>query len=383
MMKTLAVSLLALLASGEYVTAFTPYSNVPSFASRTSPEASPSALGLFGTKEAVQVKKQFGKVVKTKKLKDMVFDGGDILLKVNTIAREDGSEFKVNIILPSEDKKAKGVAFFMHGFSQYPKAYCKTLKKIADESQIVIVAVETGVISSAVLKEVLKREDNPQFILQKAVATDTMQCIQMVQNRQEPFAEHIPNTKVPLGLIGHSMGGGLCFHVASKFPSIDYVFCMAPAPGEPAFAPHAAIEEHAPRNSMLLAGKWDLIAKGKVVKELSALCNSKKSRSSIYVDIDRGLHTGFEDDLVIFNIDLAALNSVFGIFESVIVKAFFFFRTRTGQLEITRTLLSYFCSQMVKGERLTVEQAISILETDPDMKERWVDKSVVTYGSSE
>jgi hypothetical protein len=382
MMKTLAVSLLALFTSGEYASAFTPYSNVPSFASRTSPEASPSALGLLGS-TLLQVKKQTAKLVKTKKLKDMVFDGGDIRIKVNKIAREDGSDFKVNIILPSEDKKAKGVAFFMHGFSQYPKAYCKTLKKIADESQIVIIAVETGVVSSAVLKEVLKFQNNPQFILQQAVATDTMQCIQMVQNRQEPFAECIPNKKVPLGLIGHSMGGGLCFYVASKFPSINYVFCMAPAPGETKFAPHTAIQEHAPRNSMLLAGKWDLIAKAEVVKDLSALCNSKKSRSSIYVDIDRGLHTGFEDDLVIFNIDLAALGSVFGIFESVIVKAFFFFRTRTGQIEITRTLLSYFCSQMVEGQRITIEQAIDILETDPDMKEKWTDNAVVTYDSSE
>jgi hypothetical protein len=165
MMKTLAVSLLALFNSGEYASAFTPYSNVPS--SRTSPEASPSALGLLGNKVV--------HVVKVKKLNDMVFDGGDIRMKVNKIAREDGSDFKVNIILPSEDKKAKGVAFFMHGFSQYPKAYCKTLKKIADETQIVIIAVETGVISSAVLKEVLKFKDSPQLILQKAVATDTMQ----------------------------------------------------------------------------------------------------------------------------------------------------------------------------------------------------------------
>jgi hypothetical protein len=253
-MKTFAVSLLALFASGEYATAFTPYSNVPSFVSRTSPEASPSALGLLG--------KQKDKQVKYKKLKDKCFNGGGIRIKVNRITREDGSDFKVNIILPSEDKKVKGVAFFMHGFSQYPKAYCKTLKKIADESQIVIIAVETGVISSAVLQEVLEFQDNPQFILQKAVARDTMQCIQMVQNRQEPFAECIPNKKVPLGLIGHSMGGGLCFYVASKIPSINYVFCMAPFPGEPAFAPDAAIEKHTPRNSMLLAGKCDLIANG-------------------------------------------------------------------------------------------------------------------------
>jgi hypothetical protein len=354
MMKTLAVSLLAFFPSGEYAAAFTPSSNDPSFASG----------------------------VLHRKLKDMVFDDGDIL-KVDEIDREDGSNFKVNIILPSEAKETKGAAFFMHGFSQYPKAYRKTLKQIADESQIVIIAVETGVISSEVLKEVVKREENPQHILQKAVATDTMQCIQMVQNRQEPFAEYIPKN-VPLGLIGHSMGGGLCFHVASNFPSIiDYVFCMAPAPGEPAFDPQAAIKEYTPGKSMLLAGKWDLIAKDETVKELSVLCNSEKSRSSIYVDIDRGLHTGFQDDLVIFNVDLSALLGLIGLFEKVLVNLFSFFRTRTGQLEITRTLLSYFCCQMVKGESITIEEAMHALKTDPDMNEKWVEKATVTYGTSE
>jgi hypothetical protein len=73
----------------------------------------------------------------------MVFDGGDILIKADEIGREDGSDFKINIILPSKAKETKA-AFFMHGFSQHPKAYRKTLKKIAEESQIVIVAVETG-----------------------------------------------------------------------------------------------------------------------------------------------------------------------------------------------------------------------------------------------
>jgi hypothetical protein len=366
-MKTLAVSLLTLFPSGEYAAAFSPYPNVPSFASHASFETSLSALDTT----------RLGKSILHRKLKDMVFDDGDIL-KVNEIDREDGSDFKVNIILPSEAKETKGAAFFMHGFSQYPKAYRKTLTKIADESQIVIIAVETGVISSEVLKEVRKREENPQYILQKAVATDTMQCIQMVQDRQELFAEYIPKN-VPLGLIGHSMGGGLCFYVASKFPSIiDYVFCMAPAPGETEFDPCAAIKEHTPGNSMLLAGKWDLIAKDKTVKELSSLCNSEKPRSSIYVDIDRGLHTGFEDDLVIFNVDLSALLGMVGQIESVVVKIFSFFRTRTGQLEITRTLLSYFCSQMVKGESITADEAMHALKTDPDMKEKWVEKATVT-----
>ena len=312
----------------------------------------------------------------------MVFNDGDIL-KVVEIDREDGSDFKVNIILPSEGKETKGAAFFMHGFSQYPKAYRKTLKKLADESQIVIIAVETGIISSEVLEEVAKREEDKNYILQKAVATDTMQCIQMVLDRREPFAEYIPKD-VPLGLIGHSMGGGLCFHVASEFPSIiDHVFCMAPAPGVTEFDPSAAIKEHTPANSMLLAGKWDLIAKDKIVKELSVLCNSKKSKSSIYVDIDRGLHTGFQDDLVIFNVDLSKLLGAVGLIESVIVNAFSFLRTRTGQLEITRTLLSYFCSQMVAGESITVEEAMHALKTDPDMKEKWADKATVTYASSD
>jgi hypothetical protein len=124
-----------------------------------------------------------------------------------------------------------------------------------------------------------------------------------------------------------------------------------------------------------------LIAKDKTVKELSVLCNSETSRSSIYVDIDRGLHTGFQDDLVIFNVNLSEVLGMIGLFKNVLVNIFSFFRTRTGQLEITRTLLSYFCSQMVKGESITIEEAMHALKTDPDMNEKWVEKATVTYGT--
>jgi hypothetical protein len=86
---------------------------------------------------------------------------------------------------------------------------------------------------------------------------------------------------------------------------------------------------------------------------------------------------------VIFNVDLSALLGVIGLFKKVIVYTFSFFRTRTGQLEITRTLLSYFCSQMVKGESITIEEAMHALKTDPDMNEKWVEKATVTYGTSE
>jgi pimeloyl-ACP methyl ester carboxylesterase len=121
----------------------------------------------------------------------------------------------------------------------------------------------------------------------------------MVQNGQEPFAEYI-SKNMPLGLIGHSMGGGLCLHVASNFPSIiDYVFCMAPAP--------AWLQHLTAGNYMRLAGKWDLIARDETMKKVSALCNSEQLRSFIYVDIDRGLYTGFQDDLVMSNLDLSAL----------------------------------------------------------------------------
>jgi len=299
---------------------------------------------------------------------------------------ERGGSFKTEVILPeSGGENVKGMAFFMHGFSQYPKAYRKTLETIADETNVGIVAVQTGVISSIVVKGTVRErgENSPQYVLQKAVSEDTMLCMKMVKEGNESFADlGVPSGSLPTCLVGHSMGGGLCYYVASKFTDVNHVFTMAPVIGEEEFAPEPSIEARTPKHSMNLAGNWDVIANSKKVEKITSQCNAQIPGSSMYVEIERGVHTGFEDELVLFNLNLSKARSlVFKIldysnFTVVLVLNFFnFLRGRTGQIEITRTLMSYFIKKMVDmDEDISEEEVLDVMKNDPDMKEKWVKK---------
>lgn len=154
---------------------------------------------------------------------------------------ESSGEMTVDFFLP-EDRKVKGCAFFMHGFSQYPEAYCNTLKKAADKANVAILAVETGLSSSFVLKDALKNRSDAQLVLQRAVSQDTIQCIKMVLEGNDIFKEYgitKKNIQKRIGVMGHSMGGGLSFPIAAGdyCKEIDYVFTMAPAYGVEEFDP--------------------------------------------------------------------------------------------------------------------------------------------------
>ena len=165
--------------------------------------------------------------------RDWTWTKGDIVYKAD-------GEFDVDLFLNEDPKKIKGVAFFMHGFSQYPIAYRNTLKKAAEKTDVAIIAVKTGIGSKIVLGGI---KDKPkgvgrewtQVVLQRAVSEDTKQCIKMVLDGDDVFEEYgvtASAVKGKMAVMGHSMGGGLCLPVAKDFPKdIDHVFAMAPAYG--------------------------------------------------------------------------------------------------------------------------------------------------------
>jgi hypothetical protein len=87
----------------------------------------------------------------------------------------------VDLFIP-ENEKPKGCVFFMHGFSQYPIAYRKTLKKLkklTEEVGVAVVAVETGLTD----KVAFDLSDS-HFALQRAVSQDTVQC-RLANNHSE------------------------------------------------------------------------------------------------------------------------------------------------------------------------------------------------------
>lgn len=329
-------------------------------------------------------------------------DGSVVRIPVKNIERNwsfdnykaDG-EFSVDLFYP-ENKQVKGCAFFMHGFSQYPIAYRKTLKQACENSGVAIIACETGLLSDIVQKEskkvsFFKRKEAMQFLTQRALSQDTKQCIQMVLDGSDVFAEYgITKKSVQnkLAVIGHSMGGGLSFPVAADFEDIDYVFAMAPAFGEEEFDPISkGVQKRAPKNTMLLAGGWDLIAPKKKIQAISAAANKSKNDSSVLVNIERGLHTGFEDKLVLFNFNLSSastLLTLLGILDSTLfgwLKLLNFLRVNTGQLAGTRALLEYVLTSMVDGKQINCVDAEKYL--DDNITDRFEDKFEFEFGGSE
>ena len=332
-------------------------------------------------------------------------DGKPVRVPVKNIERdwsfddyEATGEFSANLFLP-EDRKIKGCAFFMHGFSQYPIAYRQTLMDACESASVAIIAVDTGLTSEGVLNESVKSKlkrggDSPQFILQRAVSEDTKQCIRMVMEGNDLFAEYgVKKSAIgnKIAVMGHSMGGGLSFPVAADC-DIDYVFTMAPAFGEEQFDPiKKGVEKRIPKNSMLLAGGWDIIAPAKKVEEISAKANSKKQNSSIFVNIARGLHTGFEDKVVIFKVPISSITKVAGYATKIfgwadvafikVLDLIDFGRTKTGQLDGSSALMSYFLSAMVAGKGITTENAEKYL--DDEIAHIFEKKFDFKYGSSE
>lgn len=297
-----------------------------------------------------------------------------------------GGEMEVKVFLP-ERGDVKGCVYFMHGFSQYTEAYSDTLTKVSNSANVAIISPETGITSRIVLCELLKNplalitdRTRAQFVLQRALSEDMKQCIEMVKNGDSVFKELGITKKVPKGVAGHSMGGGLSFLVAAQ-KDIDYVFTMAPVGGVPKFDPiTAGVNVRASKNSMLLAGLWDLIGKASNVKDISAASNEKRSGSSTYVTIKRGLHTGFEDELVITKIPLDTILGLFLDFPWALEKGIFailgFLRTNTGQLEGSEELMEYFFQKMVSGKKVTAKDADQFLEAN--LKPEWYEKFNIT-----
>jgi hypothetical protein len=286
----------------------------------------------------------------------------------------------LKVFLP-KDGKVKGCAFFMHGFSQYTKAYSESLERVADHANIAIISPDTGITSGIVLGELLKNpfaliadRNRPQFVLQRALLEDTKQCVKMVLAGAEDLKEFSIGKNVPKGICGHSMGGGLSFPLAAspECKSINYVFTMAPVAGVPQFDPiKQGVDKRAVKNSMLLAGSWDLIGKADKVKDISVQSNMKQKDSSAFVEIARGLHTGFEDKLVITRVSLPAiLRLVLGPQAAFEIFLLGLIRSNTGQLEGSELLWEFFFDKMVKNQKVTPKAAEQYL--DENLKERWL-----------
>lgn len=316
-----------------------------------------------------------------------------------TYIEENGDIYKgkgsieVKIFQPNND--IKGHVFFMHGFSQYTEAYSNTLQNVADYANVAVFSVDTGIASRIVFGELLSKPfalikdgNRSQFVLQRALSEDTKQCIRMLKDGKFDSilkSEMNIDRNIPVGIAGHSMGGGLSFEVAAEFPQyITYIFAMAPLAGVPQFDPiRKGVQIQTVDNSILLAGSWDLIARSKNVEAIAIESNKNIKDSSIFVNIERGLHTGFEDELVITNIPLDRILGALIDFGSTLDKIVLLIlvellSVNTEQLEGTELLMKFFFEKMAKGQSVTLEEAKNYLEDNIETK-KWDNQFKMTY----
>lgn len=294
-------------------------------------------------------------------------------------------DMEVSLILP-KNNAVKGTVFFMHGFSQYPEAYRRSLKTMVEDLKVAVVAVETGLTSPQVLQDIfhnpegLKAILKANYFLQRAVAMDTTQCVEMAKNGEYPFEELKGK---PMGLYGHSMGGGLTFYVSSQ-TEIDYVGGLAPEPGVKDFRPEAGLKIRPPANSIMVAGSWDLIARPSKVTEVFKMAKETNVTKSLYTEIARGLHTGFEDRLVLFSKPLFEYGLFFVYFQflSLIELGLLTFLRRViseDQLYLGRSMMTYLFDSMLKGNQISESDLKLYLQSDTNLKKKWLDD--VTYKS--
>jgi len=205
----------------------------------------------------------------------------------------------------------------------------------------------------------------------------------MVLEDNENFTKFGINKGKPLAVCGHR--AALSFLVAANVDQINHVFTMAPAFGVSDFDPiKKGVEKRTVKSSMLLAGYWDLIAKADKIEKISGESNVNKPDSSVFVGISRGLHTGFEDDLVIGKLTLnRVLSLIIGpqlLFERIFIFGLLdLIRGTTGQLDGTQVLMDFFLDQMTKGKKVTTKSADKYLE-DNIKEKKWHEKFNIRYG---
>jgi hypothetical protein len=132
---------------------------------------------------------------------------------------------------------------------------------------------------------------------------------------------------------------------------------------------------------MLAAGSWDFIAKPPKVQNLTTIANSVYPKSSVYVEIARGLHTGFEDDLVLFNVPITSLTwtfwyfQIFGLIDlfllNVIIEPLL---TSKVQINLTRALLEYTFQSMLEEKALDADDLLASLKSCDDVNPEWLNR---------
>ncbi|GLC41638.1 hypothetical protein PLESTF_000270300 [Pleodorina starrii] len=233
-------------------------------------------------------------------------------LELSTIFAKgpNGKMMKANVILPPSQLKdgklpttgesvraeARGVVLFMHGFAQGPTAYARMLTQVAAEADAVVVAPCPPFAKTPGAQ-------------QKSMVDAALFWRDLIAKNKLPCLELTGETNDNVGLMGHSVGGGLAAFVADAAAQRGQAFTCAHV-----MAPQTSkiVEDYnynsKKNDSKLLqnvATEWsvqygciDLLSNVFSVQKFRSWLSSRQVlRSSVKYEL--GTHVGFEDQLVV------------------------------------------------------------------------------------
>ncbi|KAG2440659.1 hypothetical protein HYH02_010238 [Chlamydomonas schloesseri] len=240
--------------------------------------------------------------------------GPQTLVLPTIFARSGSALVKANVVLPTSAGKlpqegdpprtvtARGVVLFMHGFAQGPTAYARMLTQLAEEEGVVVVAPCPDSSTSPQIQQ-----DNmvkAAAFWRQLIAANELPGLKLASS-----ATSAPDV-LPVGFLGHSVGGGLAPYVvdAAARAGQPYAVAHVMAPQTSQVVETYNYTAKANKDRLLppsVATSWavqygwiDLLSFAWDVNAFRAWLRGK-GRLGGSVSYELGTHVGFEDQLVV------------------------------------------------------------------------------------
>ncbi|GMH37809.1 hypothetical protein BSKO_05682 [Bryopsis sp. KO-2023] len=183
-----------------------------------------------------------------------------------------------------------GTVVFLSGFAQTPEAYTSLLERCAAAGVVALVPMtSTTATSKSRLQSNLL--DDGAFWMEH-----------VINNSSSELQPYLPQGDAPVGILGHSMGGGMTYSLAALFPQAKSIVTMAPTPAltegfEPAEVIASEKFQASKRRVLVLAGGLDPYAKARDIKrEIVTPLTTAFGEGTVDYEFTRlGLHTMYQD----------------------------------------------------------------------------------------
>lgn len=222
-------------------------------------------------------------------------------LDVDSDALPKHEVFQDEVVVELEDKECRvfsavdssdriGTVIFLSGFAQTPEAYRGLLDRCASAG-VVVVAPLTSTLGIS------------RSHLQNNLVDEAEFWMNQVLNRSgSELDAYLPRPGAPVGILGHSVGGGLTYSLAERFPQAKAIAALSPTPGLiDEFEPDEVIAREdfqtPRRTALVLSGGLDPYANdGTIRREIVAPLQAALGPSAVDFEFHRfGVHTMYQD----------------------------------------------------------------------------------------